>query len=129
MLADEQMFRLRIVQLIIAKKAEEALEALSQRYKVTVPRLKVGMPKRSGSKAGCYVSATKTIHVASEERLYDSFVILHEFYHHLRTQGGKHRGTEKHANKFAKEYITAYQSAHGYDFRISCARIAEYERP
>lgn len=119
MLADEQMFKLQVVRLILTKKVEEALEALSQHYKVAAPRLKVGMPKRSGGKAGCYVSATKTIHVASEEKLYDPFVILHEFYHHLRTQGGKHRGTEKHANKFAQEYITAFQSAHAYNFRFS----------
>lgn len=129
MLADEQMFRLRVVRLILAKKVEKALEALSNHYRVGVPRLKVGMPKRSGGKAGCYVSSTKTIHVANEERLYDPFVILHEFYHHLRTQGGKHRGTEKHANKFAQEYITAYQSAHVSNFRFSYEHKAEYERP
>ncbi len=110
MLADEQLFKARVVQLILEKRVEEALEALSQHCKVVAPRLKVGMPKRSSGKAGCYVSATKTIHVASIERLYDPFVILHEFYHHLRTQGGKHRGTEKHANKFTQEYITAYQA-------------------
>jgi len=119
MLADEQMFKLRVVQLILAKKAEEALEALSQHYKVAVPRLRVGMPKRSGGKVGCYVSATKTIHVASEERLHDPFVILHEFYHHIRTQGGKHRGTEKYANRFAEDYITAYQGIRGYHFGFS----------
>jgi len=119
MLADEQLFKARVVQLILDKKAEEALEALSQHHKVATPRLKVGMPKRSGDKAGCYVSATKTIHVASEERLCDSFVILHEFYHHLRTQGGKHRGTEKHANKFTQEYITAYQNVGKYYHRVS----------
>ncbi len=111
MLADEQLFKARVVQLILKKEVEEALEVLSRHYHVSVPRLKVGMPKRSGGKAGCYVSGTKTIHVASMEKLYDPFVILHEFYHHLRTQGGKHRGTEKHASKFAEEYITAYQNA------------------
>ena len=118
-LADEQSFKARVAQLILAKKVEEALDVLSQHYKVAVPRLRVGMPKRSGGKAGCYVLATKTIHVASEERLYDPFVILHEFYHHLRTQGGKHRGTEKHANKFTQEYITAYQNVGKYYHRVS----------
>jgi hypothetical protein len=114
------MFKAQVVQLILAKKVEDAIEALSHHHTVAVPRLKVGMPKRSGGKAGCYVSATKTIHVASEERLYDPFVILHEFYHHLRTQGGKHRGTEKHANKFAEEYIVAYQNASKGSFHVSC---------
>jgi len=119
MLVDEELFRARVVQLILKKDAEEALEALSQHYRVAVPRLKVGMPKRSGGKAGCYVSTTKTIHVASEERLYDPFVILHEFYHHLRTQGGKHRGTEKYANRFAEEYIMSYHGARKFSLRFS----------
>jgi len=119
MLVDEQLFKARVVRLILGKEIEEALEALSNHYRVAVPRLKIGMPKRSGGRAGCYVSATKTIHVASEERLYDPFVILHEFYHHLRTQSGKHRGTEKHANKFAQEYISAYQNSDKYFFWVS----------
>ena len=119
MLADEQLFKARVVQLILEKRVEAALEALSEHYRVAVPRLKVGMPKRSGGKAGCYVSATKTVHVASVERLYDPFVILHEFYHHLRTQGGKHRGTEKHANKFAQEYVMTYQTDGRYSFSVS----------
>jgi len=117
MLADEHLFKAQVVQLILAKKVEEALEALSQHYNVAAPRLRVGMPKRFGGKAGCYVSATKTIHMTSEETFYDPFVILHEFYHHLRTQGAKHRGTEKHANKFAQEYIKAYQNADRCSFR------------
>ncbi len=108
MFTDEELFKARIVQLILKKEANAALEALSEHYRVTVPGLKIGMPKRVVGKAGCYVSGTKMIHVAIMERLYDPFVILHEFYHHLRTQGGKHRGTEKHANRFAQEYIAVY---------------------
>ncbi len=111
MLADEDLFKARVVQLILKKEVNEALEALSEHYRVSVPGLRVGMPKRSGSKAGCYASGTKMIHVASMERLHDPFVILHEFYHHLRTHVGKHRGTEKHANRFAQEYIAAYNQS------------------
>ena len=107
------------MQLILKKESEEALEALSQHYRVGIPDLKVGMPKRSGGKVGCYVSGTKTIHVANSEKLCDPFVILHEFYHHLRMQGGKHRGTERYANRFAEEYIAAYQNAGRYSFRVS----------
>src|SRR5512136_1295447 len=111
MFADEDLFKARVVQLILKKETDAALEALSEHYRVSVPGLKVGMPKRSGGKAGCYVSGTKMIHVASMERLHDPFVILHEFYHHLRTHGGKHIGTEKHANKFAQEYIVAFNQS------------------
>jgi hypothetical protein len=119
MLVDEQLFKVRVVQLILKKKSEEALEILSQHYRVGVPRLKVGMPKRSGSKAGCYVSGTKTIHVASSDKLYDPYVILHEFYHHLRMHGGKHRGTEKYANRFAEEYVAAHLTAGRCSFWFS----------
>ncbi len=122
MFADEDLFKARVVHLILKKEANSALEALSEHYHVRVPGLKVGMPKRFVGKAGCYVSGTKMIHVASMEMLHDPFLILHEFYHHLRTQGGKHRGTEKHANKFAQEYIIAYQNAGRYSFRVSLGK-------
>jgi hypothetical protein len=36
--------------------------------------------------------------------------MLHEFYHHLRTRGGEHRGTERHANNYAAWFITAYNN-------------------
>jgi len=119
MLINEQLFKARIVRLILKKEADEALEALSQHYRVDVPRLKVGMPKKSGRKAGCYVSKTKTIHVMSRNQLDDPFVILHEFYHHLRTHGEKHRGTERLANRFAEEFISAFQGVQKRPFRVS----------
>jgi len=34
--------------------------------------------------------------------------VLHEFYHHIRTSGGIHRGSEKHANMYAKSFIESY---------------------
>ena len=115
----ELQFKTRIVQLIFTKESDEALKALSQHYNVDVPHLKVGMPKKYSEKVGCYVSKTKTIHVMSREKLEDPFVILHEFYHHLRTQDRKHRGTEKHANRFAEEFIEAFQTFHKYSFLVS----------
>jgi len=108
----EHLFKARIVQLILMKETGEALKALSQHYRVDVPNLKVGMPKKYSKKVGCYVSKTKTIHVISREKLEDPFVILHEFYHHLRTQDRKHRGTEKYADRFAKEFIEAFKTFH-----------------
>jgi hypothetical protein len=119
MFDSEHVFRARIVQLILMKETDEALETLSQHYRVDVPNLKVGMPKKYSKKVGCYVSKTKTIHVISREKLEEPFVILHEFYHHLRTQNRKHRGTEKHADKFAKEFIEAFQTYYRYSFHVS----------
>lgn len=68
------------------------------------------MPKGHSGVVGCYVSKTKTIHVMNQDILYNPFVILHEFYHHLRTQAGQHRGNEKYANRFAEEYIEAFKT-------------------
>jgi len=118
MLNGELLFKARVVQLIVNKEAEEALKVLSQHYSVSVPRLRVGMPKRYSKRVGCYVSETKTIHVMSREKLEDPFVILHEFYHHLRTHGGVHRGTEKNANRFAWEFIEAFQTLPRNSFRF-----------
>lgn len=115
----EHVFKARIVQLILMKEIDEALEALSQHYNVVVPNLKVGMPKKYSKKLGCYVSKTKTIHIMSRERLEDPFLILHEFYHHLRTQDRKHRGTEKYADRFAKEFLEAFKTFSMYSFRVS----------
>ncbi len=119
MFNQEHLFKTKIVQLILMKETDEALKALSQHYSVDVPHLKVGAPKKYSRKVGCYVSRTKTIHVTSRKKLGDPFVILHEFYHHLRTQDGKHRGTEKHANRFAEEFIEAFQTFRKYSFQVT----------
>jgi len=119
MFNNEHVFKARIVQLILTKETNEALKALSQHYSVSVPHLKVGMPKKYSKKVGCYVSKTKTIHVMNREKLEDPFVILHEFYHHLRTQDRKHRGTERHADRFAEEFIEAFQTSRRYSFHVS----------
>ncbi len=108
-----------IVRLILTKEVNEALNALSEHYHVDKPKLKVGMPKRCKSKAGCYVAKTKTIHINNREMLDNPFVILHEFYHHLRMQDERHKGTEKHANKFAEDFINAYKNSDKYMFKIS----------
>jgi hypothetical protein len=107
-LDDDTLFKAKIVDLILNKQTEEALELLSKHYKVSTPKLKMGMPKRDAKYPACYVAKTATIHFANSENLYSPFIILHEFYHHLRTTGMTHKGTEKNANQFAKEYITKY---------------------
>jgi hypothetical protein len=110
LMSDEELFKAKIVYLILSQKPEGALESLGKYYHVEIPRLKVGMPKKHGKNAGCYVSSRKTIFVSDRDNLYNPYLILHEFYHHLRTNGGKHRGTEKNANKFAEEHIEAYKT-------------------
>jgi len=93
-------------------KVEKALELLAKRYSVNVPKIKVGLPKGRKKKAlGCYNAKKGTIFVLNSDTLKEPFIILHEFYHHLRTAlDMKHKGTEKYADEFAKEFIQTYKS-------------------
>jgi hypothetical protein len=54
----------------------------------------------------------KTNHNPTQQRhAVNPFVVLHEFYHHLRCKGvdRMHRGTEGNADRFALDFIKAYQ--------------------
>ena len=106
-------FRPLIVWLILNGKAEEALTLLSKNYKVNVPKLKIGLPKgHRKSVLGCYTPRNETISVLNSDALGNPFVILHEFYHHLRTHSveKQHKGTEKNANKFATVFLQEYET-------------------
>ena len=101
-----------VVWLILDGKTEKALDILADKYDVDLPKIEVGLPKRRRTKTlGCYSSRSKTISVLNSDTLKDPFVVLHEFYHHLRTTlDAKHKGTEKRADRFAREFIEAYRS-------------------
>jgi hypothetical protein len=105
----DRIFEAEIVHLIINSKTEKALELLSQHYRISPPELKVGMPKGNIKHKACYVAKNKTIHIASSDGLNNPYIILHEFYHHLRTSGATHRGTEKNADEFARDYIASFR--------------------
>lgn len=108
----EQNFRAAIVWLILNGRVEEALKFLAEKYGVEVPLLKVGLPKKNRKALGCYDGKRRTISVLNSDVFKDPFVILHEFYHHLRmSRDSKHRGTEKYANAYAKEFVAAFGSA------------------
>jgi len=107
---NEELFKTKIVKLILNNQAEKALELLCQHYHVSTVKLEIGMPKRDTKHQACYVPKNKTIHIAHHDLLNNPYIILHEFYHHLRTTNAKHRGTEKNANEFAKEYLITYQN-------------------
>lgn len=102
----EPEFQANIVRLIeIERKPEEALEALSTHYRVQRPLLRIGLPRGEKKALGCYVHRERTIYISSEEHLFDPYVLIHEFYHHLRHVDGKHRGTERHARDFALSFL------------------------
>jgi len=108
---EQDKYKVLVVWLILNGKTEQALELLSKNYKVNVPQLKVGLPKGHKITAfGCYTNKNETISVQNSDILANPFVIIHEFYHHLRSKGADkmHRGTEKNADRFAKDFIEAY---------------------
>jgi hypothetical protein len=101
-------FMANVVKLILEGNVERAIELLSIEYKVDTPRIKIGRVKGKSGAVAVYVPTKKTIFIQKPDFYNDPHVILHEFYHHIRYYGGKHRGTEKYADEFAKKFILAY---------------------
>jgi len=106
-----------IVQLILNKQTEEAIELLAKMFGVKTPKLKVGLPKGHRKNVyGCYTNTTETINLLDSDIIGNPFVILHEFYHHLRSRSidKQHRGTERNADKFAIEFLQEYEAEKRY---------------
>ena len=109
MLTADLFFRAKIVSLILSRDPQDALKLLSSYYKIVEPKLKVGMPKRYSKNPACYVHKNRTIHVSHRSILYSPSIILHEFYHHLRSVKNAQGGIEKYADSFAKNYLEAFK--------------------
>jgi len=108
----------------VERKPDEALELLSRHYRVEKPTLKMGLPKGENSALGCYVTREKTIYISTQEYLYDPYIIIHEFYHHLRSVTGKHRGTERHARDFALDFLKkSGATSTGSKYELSPERV------
>jgi len=103
-------FKAGVVHLILSHDAEEALRSLAEHYDVDIPSLRVGLPKGRVNVSGCYVVEKETIYVASSDGLADPFLILHEFYPHLRSVSSSHRGTKRYADRFACEYLDEHRA-------------------
>ena len=99
----------KVVRLILAKEPEQALKLLATLYNVKNPKLRVGTVKgRRKTALAVYVHSENTIYASNSDMLYNPFVMLHEFYHHIRSRSGEHKGTEKNADAFAMEFIKSY---------------------
>ena len=110
----ESQMKVSVVALILDSKTEEAIRVLSRWYRVSEPRLGVGVFEgRTKGVAAVYSQRRREILAAKREFLYDPFVMVHEFYHHLRSTGGRHRGTERQADEFALGFIAEYRRAAG----------------
>lgn len=98
-------WKINIVTMIREGRTEEALELLSQKYDVAPPRLRVGTVKGRRGAAGCYVAREKTIYFSTAGMMSEPYIVLHEFYHHLRSMEGRFSRSEKHADRFAHEFV------------------------
>jgi hypothetical protein len=100
-----------IVKLILNKRTERSLQLLSNFYKIQPPEIVVGTIKgKRKTVHAVYVHSKRCIYATNSDIFYNPFVILHEFYHHLRYRGMEHRGSEKSADKFALHFIDSYRS-------------------
>jgi hypothetical protein len=107
----DEIMQARIVHMILAKRTEEALQTLSSFYDLEPPEIVVGTVRGKRRTAyAVYVQKEKKIYAMNSATYYNPFIVLHEFYHHLRTRGGSHRGTERHANAFARGFIDSYEA-------------------
>ncbi len=105
----DESTKAKVVHLILEKKPEQALEMLATLYKVKNLKLRVGtVKKRRKTALAVYVHDQNTIYASNSDMLYNPFVMLHEFYHHIRTKSGEHRGTERNADAFANAFIRSY---------------------
>jgi Zn-dependent peptidase ImmA (M78 family) len=107
-LLDEESMA-KIVYKILNRDTEQALSDLSDLYKIRTPEIVVGTIKgKRKTVYAVYVKNENRIYALNSDIFYNPFVVLHEFYHHLRSRGGVHRGSEKNANMYAKRFIEAY---------------------
>lgn len=100
----------KVVKLITDGQAELAVKLLSEHYEIPEPELRVGTVKRHRGVVACYVEKEKRIYLSRSDYLTNAYVILHEFYHHLRaSEPGKRRQVEKRADLFALTFIRDFQ--------------------
>ena len=102
-------FKAKIVEMILEGRAEEAVSMVCEALGRSPPRIRVGRVKGRSRALATYVASKRTIFVSEGDLMKNPFVILHELYHHLRMFSGRHRGTEKHADRFACSFLEAYR--------------------
>jgi hypothetical protein len=106
----EREFRAKVVIDILNGRPEQAVKRLSKYYGVIEPSLRVGTVKRHRKVLACYVEKEKRIYISKSALFTDPFVILHEFYHHLRASPvSRNRQVEKRADLFALKFIQDFR--------------------
>ena len=103
---NEQEFRARIVSSILEGRPENAIKLLSKYYGIGEPSLRVGTVKGHRKVLACYVEKERRIYISRSELLTNPFIILHEFYHHLRASStAKNAQVDKRADLFALNFV------------------------
>ena len=88
----DDLTKAKIVQMILNKKTETALEKLSEFYHVENPKIVVGTIKGKRRTAyAVYVPSQKKIYALNSDVFYNPFIVLHEYYHHIRSKLGVDR--------------------------------------
>ena len=95
----------KFIILILDGDIDEALDIFSKAFKIRRPSYRVGLPSGHYKAYACYDAKRNLICFKDRYVMRNPFIILHELYHALRFRGGKHRGTEKKADEFAKRFI------------------------
>ena len=109
----DELFKAYIVTMILNGKTIDALNKLSEKYGISPPKVKIGRIKGHNKALAVYSPRKKTIYIQDPDVFSNPFVVLHEFYHHLRYIDNKHRGTEKHADRYAERFIRAFREVAG----------------
>ena len=107
----DEVTKVQIVRMILEKQTEMALEKLSEFYHVIPPQIVVGTIKgKRRTVYALYVPREQKIYALNSDIFFNPFVVLHEYYHHIRSKLGIHRGSERNANRFAQDFIDAYKN-------------------
>jgi len=105
----DDLTKAQVVRMILGKQTEKALEILSELYHVAPPKIVVGTIKgKRRTVYALYVPKERKIYALNSEIFFNPFVVLHEYYHHIRSKLGVHRGSERNANMFAQQFIDSY---------------------
>jgi len=109
--SSEREFRAKVVLSILDGKVEFALKLLSEHYGVNPPDVCVGTVKRHRKVLACYLEQEKRIYVSKSDLLTNPFLILHEFYHHLRASQVVRGQVDKRADHFASHFLRDFRRA------------------
>ena len=106
----DDLTKAKIVHMILNRKTEEALQNLSKFYNIAPPEIVVGTIKgKRRTVYAVYVQKESKIYATNSDIFYNPFIVLHEFYHHIRTRAGVHKGSERYANTYAQNFIDSYK--------------------